>query len=243
MSNTIWSSIVATLSVCIGFILSEAGVWFRSRTEKYKIRNRAISYLLDIHHIFTTLNVAPSLEIMTQKISERHPEIQKDELEDVLNKLYQPLILAYLKKQGNENISKLEENYKSAIDNLSPIDPIIAYRLRGRTNIILLFDQLSDHFKTVGEQLGSSTELKFNMEEMFSLMEPKIHSSALQDIKADILELALKTNWRRYFKIKKILREKMDEKEEGEKIDNWLDKIDLILINATHLTQSKIHTT
>ena len=58
-------------------------------------------------------------------------------------------IVSILKTEIQEPFAEAEKNYKIAVQKLSSVDPVIAYRLSGQTAVIHYADAIIGHIKTL----------------------------------------------------------------------------------------------
>lgn len=229
MENFNWTYLGALFSVAFGWFLNELGQWFRTRKEDKKIKKQILYNLLETNFIFNQLDTSEITQILTNRILLRIPENeQTEELKQYLNQLYSGIIGGLLQNDVAEKLSTIEEKYIKAVDNLATIDPITAYRLSGKTNIMQSFDLLQDYFEEVKGHFPGEEELVQNqISSTVDALKPEIIKEALSDLEDEIKDIAFSINPWTWIKVKRTLQSSKDRiKNEGEKkIDELLDKL------------------
>lgn len=228
MGTNTWTYITALGSVAFGWFLSEVGQWFRTRKEDKKIRKKVLYFLLETHFTFKKLDITPIIEIFTEKIIARYPREQQTEATKThVESFYKQVIGNLLEDEAANNIEELEENYKKSIEDLSLVDPIIAYRLKGKNNIIEIFDYLYDYFESAKEEFpDDASEIDRESEKLIEGVKPELLNEALRGIESEILEISLNIGLVTYLKAKKIINNSKAKlsSDKIKAIDTFLDK-------------------
>lgn len=229
MENLNWTFLGALFSVAFGWFLNELGQWFRTRKEDKKIKKQILYNLLETNFIFNQLDTSEVTQMLTNRILLRIPENeQTEELKQYLNHLYSGIIRGLLQNDVAEKLSTIEEKYTKAVDNLATIDPITAYILNGKTNIMQSFDLLQEYFEEVKEHFPVEEELVQNqILSTVDALKPEIIKEAISDLEDEIKDIAFSINPWTWIKVKRTLQSSKDRiKNEGEKqIDELLDKL------------------
>jgi NDP-sugar pyrophosphorylase family protein len=111
---------------------------------------------------------------------------------------------------------------------LATIDPITAYRLNGKTNIMQSFDILHDYFDAVKKQFpGEEEVIQDQINSTIYSLKPEVIKEAISDLEDEIKDLALSINPWIWFKVRKTLQSSKDRirNEGAKKIDKLLDKL------------------
>jgi len=169
--------------------------------------------------------------LITDRIVTRIPdEKQKEEFQKEFKKIFPRIIENLIQSDIVERLKKMEKEYSKSIDDLSTVDPIKAYRLNGKTNIIQTFDLLQNSIKKLVDQFPDETgqdNVQNQIESTIEILKPKIISEAIFDLETEITDLALSINMPTWLKAKRTLsRTKNRLRTEGaKKIDELIDRL------------------
>jgi hypothetical protein len=224
-----WTYLGALFSVAFGWFLNELGQWFRTRNEDKKIKKQILYNLLKTYFIFNQLDTSEITQMLTNRILLRiQKNEQTEELKQYLNQLYSGIIGGLLQNNISDKITTIEKKYTKAVDSLATIDPITAYSLNGKTNIMQSFDLLQEYFEEVKGHFPGEEELVQNqISSSFDALKPEIIKEAISDLEDDIKNIAYSINPWTWIKVKSSFQSSKDIiKNEGEKkIDELLDKL------------------
>jgi len=227
-----WSYISAIGSITLGWFLNELGQWFRARKEDKKIIKKVLYHLFETHFTFNQLDTSQIIQLITDRLVARIPdEKQKEDFQREFKKFFPIIIGSLIQSDVVDRLKKMEEEYSKSIDSLSTVDPIKAYRLNGKTNILQTFDLLLQ--KSIKEIVGQfpdeagHVDVQNQIESTIEILKPKIIGEAIIDLEYEITDLALSINLPTWLKAKKTLsRTKNRLKKEGaKKIDELIDKL------------------
>ena len=173
------------------------------------------------------------LDKYTQKVTDKiYTKIPTEEQTEELKKLIQTIFVGiqknYLKPDLLKEIKAVQDNYQTSIKTLATIDPLTAYYLSGRTNIIETFDSIEGMLENVKEQFPyDHNEIQFGANHAIRVIKPDIFKDSLVDLENDIKKIAWKINPYVWYKSKRAidhLKTLMHENIDKE-IDNMLDKL------------------
>lgn len=229
MEKLNWTFFGALFSVAFGWFLNELGQWFRTRKEDKKIKKQILYNLLETNFIFNQLDTSEITQMLTVRILLRIPENEHtEELKQYLNQLYSGVIGRLIQNDVADKLTTIEEKYTKAVDTLATIDPITAYRLNGKTNIIQSFDLLHKYFEEVKGHFPGEEEIVQNkISSTIDALKPEIIKEAIFDLEVEIKDIAFSINLLTWFEAKRTLKSsKVRIKTEGEKkIDELLDEL------------------
>lgn len=224
-----WGFIFSAVGIAFGWFLNELGQWFKTRKEDKKIKNQILYNLLEINFVFNQLETSEITQLLADRILVRIPkEEQTEELKQSLNQFYSEIIGELLEDNVNEKLEIIEAKYSKALDDLATIDPITAYRLNGKTNIMQSFDILHDYFDAVKKQFpGEEEVIQDQINSTIYSLKPEVIKEAISDLEDEIKDLALSINPWIWFKVRKTLQSSKDRirNEGAKKIDKLLDKL------------------
>jgi hypothetical protein len=230
MNNNIWTYFSALGSVAFGWLLNEMGNFLKTRREDKRIKRKVLFFLFETLYTFKKLDISKELELITEKIILKLPaEAQTDEGRHYLRTMYNPIISNLVENDVSENLLELEESYKKSIEELSLVDPISAYRLKGKNRILQTFDQLYDYFEDVKQQFPEeSNDIESQSEKVFEQIKPELLNNSISDLEVEIKSISLSIGiWTR-IKANKILNQSTNKEidiKRNKQIDELLDKL------------------
>lgn len=232
MNKINWTYITALFSIAFGWFLNELGQWIRTRQGDKKIKKRILYNLLETNFIFNQLNTTELVNLFSERVLLRIPkQEQTDATKLYLNELYPRLIKNFVQENVAKNLKDIEEKYCSAVEDLATIDPIIAYKLNGKTKIIETFSLLQDYYEGVKKQFPNDTEeIQSAIDLATETIESEITNDAIKDLEIEIKDIAFSIDIKTWFKVRKTLKSSKERirKEGVTKIDDLLDKFPII---------------
>jgi flagellin-specific chaperone FliS len=227
--------ITALLSVAFGWSLNELGQWFRTRKEDKKIKKKVLYILLDTHFKFSRLDLSQFVQIATDKVLSKIPENeQSEELKQYLNKLYSEMLEELMHADVAKELSELEEKYTNAIDSLATVDPITAYRLNGKTQIMKTFDSLKDYYDCVKAHFpGHENLIESNIIKATNYIKPEIIKISISEIEKEIYALSYSINPWIWYKAQSTLKKQIQRRkiESVKKMDEIFETLELTNTN------------
>jgi len=182
--------------VLIGGALTAIGFIYQRRVEKIKILNKALYQLLILYRSINRASVNLSIvtEIVLKVVTEIYPEnsdgSEKKELEGYYNSILEELF----KNTYQPEDEGLLAIYLDAINNLSVVDPILAYRLSG--NVALkryLTNSVEYLYQLKGEaSSGLSKEGVNVLDEVYKKTTEMIIEDIVKELKHDLIRLSTK---------------------------------------------------
>jgi len=126
---------------------------------------------------------------------------QTNRIIDLLKKMIEEAGLTISKQTSKTT----KENFEKAVDNLSEIDPILAYRLSGKQNIQEFFGEWEEiSKKSLDEWVTDKDEVK-NMIQHFR---PKLLNEAIMDLDSVLTEIATQIDNKTLSRTKEIIAER-----------------------------------
>ena len=131
--------------------------------DKRKLKN-VLYHLLEVHHLFLRSDFGVVIIMVKDKI---HQLIPAEELSPQADAFLTSIYTAFAQKLVTEDVARdfkrLEAGYVESIKNLSQVEPLIAYRLSGRTSIYETMESLSSHMSGRAE-LFQTDKSKYDSE-------------------------------------------------------------------------------
>jgi len=205
MSN-IGTFLTTLIGIGFGWILNELGQWFRARREDRKVKRKMLYLLLETYYTFNKLDTAPIITEISKIIAEKLPhEIQTEELRLEINKIYHNAIDQTMEDNVADEILDLEESYKKGIEDLALVDPITAYRLKGKNDIFETFDQMAEAIESIKKQLPEEEKERIP-DSIFNMIKPELLKTTFTDLEEEIKKISLNIGPITYYRSKKVTR-------------------------------------
>ncbi|MBX2952087.1 MAG: hypothetical protein KF870_06250 [Leadbetterella sp.] len=215
------------LGVSLGWLLNEVSLFLRSRGTTRKIKKQVLFNLLEVLSILKKYDSESIKEVVVAELLKIAPKEPTSQELVQLNKILVPIMQSLVYDFIKDNLKGLESKYMEAIDILSTIDPITAYRLSGNVRVYRVFDSYKKHFESVSEESqDNSNNQKEAFQEGNVLFEKSIASRTVSDLKSEILKIAFSIGIKTWFHTKKIINlfSELDE-EETQQISQFLINI------------------
>jgi len=219
--------IFAFLGTGFGWILKELSFFLQTRKDDTKIRKRVLFNLLEIRHNLKQLDLSADINKYSEKILLIMPEAERtSEAKTFMENMLQQYLPKLLEPTINDNLRQIREKYSEVIDSLSTIDPLSAYALSGKGNIMQAFDQLNSFYGgIISQSPDDEAAITQISTEMTRMMKPEVISNAINDMEEEIIELASSIGRRTRSKVKYLLAERDDTNDDDAKKLEALKKI------------------
>jgi hypothetical protein len=182
-------------AIAFGWLLNQAGQWFRARQEDKKSLKLILFNLLDTYSLFLSSDLDNIAEAVTTKVLTRVPESQLTAAETgKISAALSEVFTSILKPKFFQDLKVIEANYQSSIRTLASIDPLLAFHLNGKTNIL-------DRFETLAEMLGQikfddvgTDDLQRGSRQIIAMLKPEMLEQTFADLEKTIKTIAGKIN-------------------------------------------------
>lgn len=238
-------AVIGLSGIAISSILGSLGYFLKSRIESKKNARKVLYYLLEIRHSIRSSLVDPNesykefCEFMESSLAKRGLPIGRADVEPLIG----PLLLAHFTNMINstkpELNERLLESYENALSELSYINPVVAYRLRGRESL----QEAINHTRQYATELESTlaahgTETLAEMEKELLNFGKKVRKDTIKEmcseIDKDVLSVAKICGIYDYYSCRKIIRSnpKLKSSMDSPEIHLMLDQMVAIVKNA-----------
>ncbi len=192
----LWGFIFSAVGIVFGWTLNQLGQWFRTRQEDKKNLKIVLFNLLETYFVFIRSDLDKYVHKITEKVHAMMPkDEQSEEAKMLMQTLYSGILSNYLKPDLLKEIKVVQENYQSSIKTLATIDPLTAYYLSGRANILETFDTIEGMFENMKEQFPTEhQEIQLGANQAMNIIKPDIFKDTLVDLENDIRKIAWKIN-------------------------------------------------
>jgi len=225
--NNIGTVLTTLIGIGFGWLLNELGQWFRTRREDRKVKKKMLYLLLETYYTFNKLDTSPIITEISKIIAEKlPPEIQTEELKLEINKIYHNAIDQNIEDNVADEILDLEESYKKGIEDLALVDPITAYRLKGKNDIIETFDQMAEAMESIKKQLPEEEQQRIP-DSIFNMVKPELLKTTFMDLEEEIKKISLNIGPLTYYRSKKVIRNLKNSVDENKRkeMQKFFDKI------------------
>lgn len=224
-SKILWGFIFSAIGIVFGWTLNQLGQWFRAREEDKKNLKIVLFNLLETYFVFVRSDLDKIVQKVTDKVFENIPkEQQTEEGKKLMHSIYSGISTNYLKPELLEELKTVQASYQNSIKSLASIDPLTAYYLSGKTNIIEGFDTIQVWFDNLQQEFpADATEIETGAKQVLGIIKPNIINDTLTELENDIRNIAWKIDPYTWFQsIQAIKRLKSNA---NEKLDKEIDKL------------------
>lgn len=144
-------SAFALAGIALAALLSALGYFLKTRIEAKKSARKVLYYLLEIRFSIRGSLIDPAeiyeefSEFMEKELTKRQLEMDRSAAEKVIA----PLILGHFTNLSNAIRVQLDEKilapYEEALSDFSQINPVLAYKLKGREQLQQVISHTSDY--------------------------------------------------------------------------------------------------
>jgi len=176
--------------VFIGWLLTRKSENERTLKEDKKRLKRTLYYLLELRYQLKLSEkddefIQIYLGIMKEKLGQ-FAQPTPDQITRIIE-LLKDKILTYKPHDSGEKL--LTDRFMESVDNLSEIEPVLAYRLNGKQNLKKLIDGIEN---VSLESLLGLGESKKDLDNAIAHFRPKYFKEALNELDSIIIEVAEK---------------------------------------------------
>ena len=220
-----WGFILSATGIALGWTLNQIGQWFKTRQEDKRNLKIVLFNLLETYFIFIRSDFDKYIQKITDKVHSKFPEEQRTEESRLfIQTLYSGVLSNFIKPEIKIEIKAIQESYQNSIKTLASIDPLSAYYLSGRKNIMETFDTIQNLFDNLKDQFPSDqNEIELGTKQVISIIKPDILQDSLSDLEKDIKRIAWKINPYVWVKSRKVINRLRANT--NERIDNDIDKL------------------
>lgn len=192
--------IAVLIGILLTVIISVCGYFYKSHDERKKSARKTLYFLLEIRYFIITSLFDPKeqtellLKTLVLKLNERDFQCTIEELPKPLNNHIYQLINNIITSLREELITNLIQPYEENLIELSSINPVLAYTLRGRHKIEKLISHTAEYTQDLAYVFETSDDenqwFKEFVENSSTEILQKAKDDALNDFNEDIMLLA-----------------------------------------------------
>jgi hypothetical protein len=184
--------VISLIGTAFGWFLNQASdLWMQSREKKRKLKT-LIFYLLELYQLLIKSDYSKFSDRLIDKILKKikDPNLTAENKGEI-KKLFSVILAQNVTPLLQKDFDAIKENYENSIKELATIDPIRAYYLKGKNEIVNKFDLLPgimEQLKTIVPDNFDQVNEKVQV--IFDSTREKFLKEAAGDIENEILELA-----------------------------------------------------
>ena len=227
--------IIPVLSVGLGWLLNEISHWLNSRKGDSKIKKQVLFNLLELRFQLNKLKYEKFIDAITDIAVERIPINERPEnIKDFLKEIYTTSLNQTIEENVNKSLLSIELQYNKAINELSSVDPVGAFRLFGKNKMISQSDNAFDVYsENISKSIyfqGDEELIDDSLEEVKKTMKPEMINDLISDIEVEILRLSKSISFKTHKETKSILKKPEQEisKEQKAEIEKLHEKLEAI---------------
>ncbi len=183
-------TILPLFGVLVGWLLSEGGKLFADKKQNKRKLNKLLFYLLELRYRFARQlslenDMNKYLEVLKKKLNEMGVDVSDSEVSEG-NIIMKPMIEKLIEeiKQETGDLGPLSTSIDTILNELSEVDPFLAYELNGQHNIKGRLESAKNYISNV-----KSLENKIPFD-IGDIINPKLTKELLNDLEDSIDKIA-----------------------------------------------------
>lgn len=229
LSAEIWTSIIASASVVLGWFLNEITQLFRSRGETRRIKKRVLHDLLEINFILSRLDMSDLVDEYLKYVKTKFPqEALYDQLKPVIQDQMEKMIFQTVIDTVLDELDEIEKTYNDAIIELSKIRPIRAYYLRGVSKTLDKLEQYQDYVSEISTEItAEAPEMNPLVLDLISSIKQEQFKENIENIRKEIKSMAFSIGIKTWYQSRAVIKKKsilLDEKTKHT-LDTFIDNL------------------
>lgn len=235
MNDQILTTLTTAGSLALGWTLNELSGYFKSGRERRQVLNKILFHQLSIRDIIFKTDVEAMEKAIGDIITKKLNPEQKENVRELFSAIFSGFIHHELNRRFSSDIKRIMAGYKSAIAELSRIDPYVTYKISDKDVVLDYLSYLDDYFNFVEDHLeadkkdkGDMLSLKRPIAVIRQKVTPFIRESALETIELDIRLIAKAKGYISLFKSIRFLNKRREFKlDQGAvaKVERYLTSI------------------
>lgn len=228
----------STLSIAFAALISAFAYLYKNRMESKRSARKVLYYLLEIRYSINTSLIDPNaiyeqyISQCLETLSKRIGIINREQLELLVGKYIHEHFVNIAEPIRTEIDERILIPYEQSLLELAEVDPITAYKLRGKERIQEAITHTQKYSKTLeSEILPNLPFANDNMNSALKEFSTSQHNDALNGIENcfndQILMVAKSCSFVDYLKCKKILKSSIDQSSDIDfsELTNLLDEL------------------
>lgn len=218
--------------ISLGWILNELSAGIKSRRKSKSAYKDILFNLLDVRFILASSNIERFTDMTLTILKTRFPGAIPKDINFYLKQIFNIFLQSIIVEKQMKELKVVQSRYKSAVENISKLEPFLAYTLSGKQFVYNYLDYLNEYTSKVDEisknqvqdynKALNSGDLDIFKKKLNEMLQPKLYENAMNVITEDIYTVGIKLDFKSRRKIKEILR-KQDTFEIDSDLENLID--------------------
>lgn len=230
--------IIPIITLLIGWMISEVSKRSDYKRQDKKKLKRLLYKLLDFRNNLTRLfNMDRRIQTLNKLYFERVEEIFGENVDINSRILLKEIMKSTIKETGifnEENIFSSKENIEKTIDELSEINPFLAYGLNLHDNIKASLEYHNAYFEKIENM--NNEEIPLEIKEKLS---PHIEAEILKELDIGLVEVALMISKKAKKEVEEVIDFQNDFTYSEEELISTIDKIIYTLTDSNEDQKSE----
>jgi hypothetical protein len=237
------TAIIALFGILLASALSAGAYFYKVRVETHKSIKKSLYYLLEIRHFILTSLFNPKKEIevylkhYSEHLTNKGIKLSRRDFENSL--------VDFIRGHFENSISTLKANvendlvlpYEESLLELSTINPVLAYSLKGREKLGELLIQARNYSDSLPDKIdipGGEKWLRDIVPNITTELSEKLVEETLSELENDITVLAKTCGNKTYKDTKTLLKKKLTFKDKYifNELDTYMDLVIEKMIEA-----------
>lgn len=229
------AALIALLGVILASVLSAGAYFYKVRVEVRKSSKRCLYYLLEIRHFILSSLFDPKketehyIEHYAKHLASKGITLSKDDFEPELLEFIEQHFNNIVSSMKTKALENLVKPYEDSLLELSAINPVLAYSLRGRETLAKLLSQTKEYSDSVPDKITIPEGLEWMSDlvvDMSNDMSEKAIEDSLAQLEEDIIALAKSCDSKSHKYTKMVLENRLtfNNKATFSELDVYLDQ-------------------
>ena len=157
MDTKLMIALIGIGGILIAARLSSAGYLYRVRLESKRSARKVLYYLLEIRHAIIISSMDPDVgtdkyfEHFVQRMKNKGLPLEKEDMEKIFSEKICEHFNNVISTSGTDIEKRLVIPFEEALLDMATVNPVLAYKLRGKEKIEKLISHIGTHQETVTE--------------------------------------------------------------------------------------------
>jgi hypothetical protein len=196
MDVKVIAALIGVSGIVVAACLSAFGYFWKTMLEAKRSYRKSLYLLLEIQHsIYSTLFDPKAAtdeyyEHYANRLKAKGVEINKGQIEGELYNLVLNHFKSLVETQKTDIQQRLLEPFEQSLMELATVNPVLAYRLRGRENIAKIVSITKDYFDKIDKEISKKVDradekafLNGHFKRLISEVLVKVKNSIDEDVK------------------------------------------------------------
>jgi hypothetical protein len=185
-------SVIAVVSASIGWFLNQAESYWADKKERNKKLKSLLSHLLEIYQLMVKSDIGR----FTDKIANRVFKQLKDESLNAETKkqikdYYEQLGTSFFNPVLSSDLDKVKSGYEQSLNDLSEIDPVRAYWLRGKDEVFERLQMINQFIEDAKSQSPNEfQQIGPYLDNIINSTKKTFIKEAVKDLEDEIIEIS-----------------------------------------------------